>query len=315
MTPELAAAIETLRSGPLAARTQLDAPIGALTTYRVGGTAAALVTLDAPGDPAALATAITGRTVDVVAIGRGSNLLVSDDGFEGIAVLLGPVFADITIDSDAHTATCGAAAKLPIVARATVQAGLTGFEWAVGVPGSIGGAVRMNAGGHGAEMKDTVVDATVLDLRTGELEVRGPADLAFGYRSSGISGTDLVLEVRLRLAPGDPASGKAELAAIVQWRRDNQPGGQNAGSVFTNPVDDSAGRLIDLAGLKGLRIGSAEVSEKHANFIQADPDGRAEDVRALMREVVRRVFAHSGVTLEPETHLVGFDEMVVHDGD
>ena len=315
MTTDLAAAIEQLRTGPLAARTQVDAPLGAMTTYRVGGSAAVLVTLDAPGDPVALASVLASRSVPVVAIGRGSNVLVSDDGFDGIAVVLGAGFAEIDVDVDTGLVTCGAAAKLPVVARSTVQAGLAGFEWAVGVPGSIGGAVRMNAGGHGAEMKDAVTEVELIDLRTGELQRRHADHLAFAYRTSAITSTDLVLRATLQLAPGDPASGKAEMLEIVQWRRDNQPGGQNAGSVFTNPSDDSACRLIDAAGLKGLRIGTAEVSDKHANFIQADPEGSAADVRALMREIVRRVADHSGVTLHAETHLVGFDEDGTGHGD
>lgn len=306
MSAELAAVIESLRAGPLATRTRLDAPIGELTTYRVGGNAAALVTLDDVDDPAVLAEAIAGHDVDVVAIGRGSNLLVSDDGFDGIAVVLGSRFGDVAVDADTGIVTCGAAAKMPVVARTTVQAGLRGFEWAVGIPGSVGGAVKMNAGGHGAEMKDAVVDVELLDLRTGDLGVRTLDELRFGYRTSAVSRSDLVMQARLQLAPGEPGDGKALMAEIVQWRRDHQPGGQNAGSVFTNPPDDSAGRLIDAAGLKGLRVGSAAVSEKHANFIQADPDGLAADVRALMREVRRRVREHAGIDLRAETHLIGF---------
>ena len=200
----------------------------------------------------------------------------------------------------------GGAARLPVVARTSVQHGLTGFEWAVGVPGSIGGAVRMNAGGHGAEIVDALLDADVLDLRTGGRRTRPAAELQLGYRRSAIADGDLVLAARFALAPGDVEEGGARLAEIVQWRRHNQPGGQNAGSVFTNPDGDSAGRLIDTAGAKGLRIGTAEVSPKHANFIQADEGGSADDVVALMAEVRRRVRAAHGVSLHAETRLVGF---------
>ena len=308
MTADLRAAVAALVEGPLAARTLLDAPIGKLTTYRVGGDATALVTLEDRTDVLALADALVGRDVPVVTIGRGSNLLVSDAGFAGIALVLGSGFAGVDIDGAQAIVTCGAAAKLPVVARNSVQAGLTGFEWAVGVPGSIGGAVRMNAGGHGAEMKDAVLDVDVLDLRSGRLGPRARADLRFGYRTSALGRADLVIGARLQLAPGDPARGRAEMAEIVQWRRDHQPGGQNAGSVFTNPDDDRAGRLIDEAGLKGLRIGTAAVSAKHANFIQPDVDGRADDVLALMREIRSRVFAATGVMLQAETHLVGFED-------
>lgn len=313
MTSALREVLDRLRTGPLAGRVVFDAPLGARTTYRVGGSAAALVELATIADASALAETVAGREVAVVAVGRGSNLLVADEGFAGVAVVLGAGFATVDVvpaddGGPDHDVVCGAAAKLPVVARTTVQAGLTGFEWAVGVPGSVGGAVRMNAGGHGAEMKDSLIDAEVLDLRAGRVECRDADALAFAYRTSSLRPTDLVLTARLRLSPGDPDAGRAELAEIVQWRRDHQPGGQNAGSVFTNPPGDSAGRLIDAAGLKGLRIGSAVVSDKHANFIQADPDGRAADVAALMAEIVARVRAHSGVELHAETHMIGFGD-------
>ena len=196
-----------------------------------------------------------------------------------------------------------------MVARQTVRAGLTGFEWAVGVPGSIGGAVRMNAGGHGSDMAATLVAATLVDLAgggDGVGRVVPAADLALGYRRSAVGAGDVVVSATLALAPGDRAAGERTLSEIVAWRRENQPGGQNAGSVFTNPPGDSAGRLIDAAGCKGLRRGSAEVSAKHANFFQADPGGSADDVVALMAEVRRRVRDQSGVDLVPETRMVGF---------
>ena len=219
-------------------------------------------------------------------------------------MVLGGGFAEVAVDGT--TVRAGGAARLPVVARTSVQHGLTGFEWAVGVPGSIGGAVRMNAGGHGAEIVDALLDADVLDLRTGGRRTRPAAELQLGYRRSAIADGDLVLAARFALAPGDVEEGGARLAEIVQWRRHNQPGGQNAGSVFTNPDGDSAGRLIDTAGAKGLRIGTAEVSPKHANFIQADEGGSADDVVALMAEVRRRVQAAHGVWLHAETRLVGF---------
>ena len=211
------------------------------------------------------------------------------------------------IEVDGTDVEAGAAAALPVVARRTVAAGLTGFEWAVGVPGSIGGAVRMNAGGHGSDMAAVLDRVRVVDLRSGEdgwvpagaarprlphVVGRAPPARA-GARGS-------------RSPPGDVERGTAELAEIVAWRRANQPGGPNAGSVFTNPPGDSAGRLIDAAGGKGRRHGTAAVSTKHANFIQADEGGRADDVVALMAEVQDLVRAHAGVELQPETRLVGF---------
>jgi len=282
-----------------------DVPLGPRTTYRVGGSAALLVEIDDEAALVGVTRAVAATAIDVVVVGKGSNLLVADAGFAGLALVLGDAFGEITIDG--IDVRAGAAAALPVVARRTVAAGLTGFEWAVGVPGSIGGAVRMNAGGHGSDMAASLTGVRVVDLRTGEDGVvRAPA-LQLGYRTSAIEPHHLVVSADLRLAPGDPEAGARTLAEIVAWRRANQPGGPNAGSVFTNPPGDSAGRLIDAAGAKGLRVGSAAVSEKHANFIQADEGGRADDVHALMTLVVERVREASGVVLHPETRLVGFD--------
>ncbi len=193
-----------------------------------------------------------------------------------------------------------------MVARTTAAAGLRGFEWAVGVPGSIGGAVRMNAGGHGSDMAAVLRRVRVVDLDSGKDEIVPVSELDLGYRRSAITPTTVVVWAELALEEGEVALAEEEIADIVRWRRANQPGGQNAGSVFTNPEDDSAGRLIDAAGLKGFRVGTARVSEKHANFIQADDGGSAQDVLALMRAVADRVRDRFGVELHPEVRLVGF---------
>jgi UDP-N-acetylmuramate dehydrogenase len=276
-----------------------------MTTYRVGGPAALFVRVEDEGDLAALAAAVRATGVATLAVGRGSNLLVADRGFDGVAFTLGDAFAEITHQGSLVTA--GAAASLPVVARRTVSWGLTGFEWAVGVPGSIGGAVRMNAGGHGADMAASLARVRVVDLTADEDGIVPASALDLRYRGSSIGAASLIVWAELALAPGDRAAGEAEISEIVQWRRANQPGGQNAGSVFTNPPGDSAGRVVDAAGCKGLRLGTAEVSPKHANFIQADEGGSADDVWALMGEVRARVHARTGIDLVPETCLVGFD--------
>ncbi|MBW3667780.1 MAG: UDP-N-acetylmuramate dehydrogenase, partial [Actinobacteria bacterium] len=206
------------------------------------------------------------------------------------------------------TVRSGASVALPMLARRTAAAGLTGFEWAVGVPGSVGGAVRMNAGGHGSDMQACVRRAHVFDLDAGRRIAFDLADLDYGYRRSSIGAAQVVVAAELALRPGDREASEAQVAEIVRWRREHQPGGQNAGSVFTNPSGDSAGRLVDAAGLKGFRLGSAHVSPKHANFIQADEGGSADDVLALVREVQQRVEERMGVRLEPELRLVGFGE-------
>lgn len=292
--------------GWLGPRLERERPLGPLTTYRVGGAARRFVEVADARELARVAASLAGHGVRVLVVGRGSNLLVADAGFDGLAVALGEAFAAVAVEGT--TVRAGGAASLPVVARRSVAAGLTGFEWAVGVPGSVGGAVRMNAGGHGAEMSECLVGVRVVDLATGEDGRVDAADLELGYRRSAVGASSVVAEAELRLAPGDPAEGERRLAEIVRWRREHQPGGQNAGSVFTNPPGDSAGRLVDVAGCKGLRIGSAEVSTKHANFFQADPGGRADDVRALMVEVARRVRAATGVELHAETRLVGFPD-------
>ena len=287
-------------------RARRDVPLGPLTTYRVGGAAALFVEARSTEDLAAVADTVMATGAPTLVVGKGSNLLVADAGFPGVAIVLGEGFADVEVAGT--TVRAGGAAALPVVARRTVRAGLTGFEWAVGVPGSIGGAVRMNAGGHGSDMTATLVDARIVDLRTGVDECVGTAGLGLGYRRSNVTGSQVVVEATLGLAAGDRAEGERTLSEIVAWRRANQPGGQNAGSVFTNPEGDSAGRLIDAAGCKGLRVGTAAVSTKHANFFQADAGGSADDVLALMHEVRRRVRDATGVDLVPETRLVGFDD-------
>ena len=159
----------------------------------------------------------------------------------------------------------------------------------------------MNAGGHGSDMAASLVEPASSTCAPAADERCRPSDLDLGYRRSNVRAADVVVEATLGLAAGDRAAGERTLSEIVAWRRANQPGGQNAGSVFTNPPGDSAGRLIDAAGCKGLRVGTAEVSTKHANFFQADPGGSADDVVALMEEVRRRVLDRAGVDLHPET--------------
>jgi UDP-N-acetylmuramate dehydrogenase len=285
-------------------RAERDVPIGELTTYRVGGRAALLVRADTDADLVAVADAVRTSAVPILVVGNGSNLLIADAGFPGIALVLGERFARIAIEG--VTVRAGGAASLPVVARRTASAGLTGFEWAVGVPGSVGGAVRMNAGGHGSDMAATLVRVRRFDLRNGEDTQVDAQQLVLGFRRSNVDRDQVILEAELHLAPGARETAEATIAEIVRWRRENQPGGANAGSVFVNPPDDSAGRLVDLAGCKGLRRGTAEVSPKHANFIQADEGGSADDIFALMVEVQARVHERTGVLLRPETRLVGF---------
>ena len=301
LADNLAAALEPTLLG----RVERDAPLAGLTTYRVGGPADVLVRARREGDLAVVAAALRAHMPPLLILGRGSNLLVSDAGFPGLALLLEGEFEEITPGEG--TVQAGGAVGLPVLARRACTAGLSGLEFYVGIPGTVGGAVRMNAGGHGRETREVLTSARVMDLLGDGLGVdRSVDDLALGYRRSAISSSDVVVGATFSVTADDPAACEARIAEIVRWRREHQPGGANAGSVFRNPPGESAGALIERCGLKDLRIGAAVVSPKHANFIQAEPGATAADVRALVREVQRRVQAETGIELHPELHFVGF---------
>lgn len=288
-----------------------DVALAGFTTYKLGGPAAVLVRLRREEDLPALAEVVGRYRPPLLFVGRGSNLLVADGGFAGLGVVLEGVFEELIIDDDCDddgVVRAGGAVPLPVVARRTAAAGRTGLEFYVGIPGSVGGAVRMNAGGHGRETAEVLVHARVADLAAGGAVVaRDAAELGLGYRHSDLGPSEVVVGAQFRTGADDPAACEARVAEIVRWRREHQPGGANAGSVFANPEGDSAGRLVDAAGCKGLRVGGAVVSEKHANFIQAEAGATAADVRALVLEVQRRVRSASGVELRPELRMIGFD--------
>ena len=304
-------------------RATKEMPLGPLTTYGVGGPAALFVEVEGPEDLhplqavcASAAQEVQGESSEqdgfpVFVIGRGSNVLVADSGFEGLVVRLGSGFSHLVLPERGAEGpaivTAGAAVALPVLARRVADAGWQGLSWAVGVPGSVGGAVRMNAGGHGSDMASCLVRYRWVDLLSSAGGTDGVVKLAYGYRSSSVEASQVVVGAELEVTPGSAEEERASVASIVRWRREHQPGGSNAGSVFTNPEGDSAGRLIEDAGLKGLRLGSAQVSEKHANFIQADKGGRADDVRTLMDHVRSVVAEHCGVALQAEVRLLGFD--------
>jgi UDP-N-acetylmuramate dehydrogenase len=210
------------------------------------------------------------------------------------------------------TVRAGGGVALPVLARRTAAAGIRGFEWAVGVPGSIGGAVRMNAGGHGSDMAASLVDLRVFDMNAPDLGLQTvPAErIGLRFRASDLAPAHVVHDVRLRLEVGDRAEAEREIGEIVRWRREHQPGGQNCGSVFVNPVpgEVTAGGLVDGLGLRGFTIGTAFVSGKHANFIQATEGGSAQDVRSVIEHVRAEVARATGYRLRSEVRLVGFDD-------
>ncbi|MCL5053437.1 UDP-N-acetylmuramate dehydrogenase [Ferrimicrobium acidiphilum] len=305
MSHNLQATIDRLRAAGFFVME--DAPFGARTTYRVGGVAAAGVELASVEELERLGSVLADceETLSMFVLGRGSNVLVSDRGFSGLLISLGAGFS--WLSQDGNRVELGAASPLPVMARRIAKLGLTGFSWAVGVPGSVGGAVRMNAGGHGHVLAETLEAVLVIDLASeGSPSWREAKTLQLDYRSSSIQANQVVLAARLELGPGDPEVELMKVNEIVAWRRAHQPGGQNAGSVFVNPVSVPAARLIEECGLKGVRYRSASVSDKHANFIQADPGGSADDVYALMQTVRERVEHQTGMELTSEVRLVGF---------
>jgi len=292
--------------------------LGALTTYRVGGKAAVVAKVASVEDVANISAVIrSSNIVNVIVVGNGSNMLVADAGFDGLAVLVESVGSDEVILNVDGTVVAHAHISLPQVARQTVAAQRCGMEWAVGVPGTVGGGIRMNAGGHGSDMAASVQSVRIFHLRYGTCATVSVADLGLRFRGSALSDDHVVLSVTLLTSKSsghDDQSCTDKLSEIVRWRRENQPGGQNAGSVFVNPGPDasqahlaSAGELIDSAGLRGTRLSSAAVSDKHANFIQSDVNGSADDVLALMHVVQERVFKEHGIKMRSEIRLVGFD--------
>ncbi len=295
----------------LGARAEQQVELAGFTTFRIGGPARLLIRAQSTNDFAVVHDAVRSTGIEVLIIGQGSNLLVADAGWPGLVVVVGGGASDaITIDhsgDDEILVRAGAGVKLPVLARRSVSEGATGLEWMVGVPGSVGGAVRMNAGGHGSDMATNIVSADVVDLAAdaGVLS-RSPDSLEFAYRHSALAPSEVVIHATFRCGVGPTSAGEEILRGIVRWRRAHQPGGANCGSVFTNPPGDSAGRLIDAAGLKGKRIGGASVSDKHANFIQADPGTSSADVWALIVLVRAHVFDRFGVLLTPEVRTAGF---------
>ena len=286
-----------------------DEPLAPHTTYKLGGPAAVFAVPRSMADLVLVGDVVRDTGLPVLAVGRGSNLLVADGGFEGIAVSLSALGERTFIDGVRVVADGSVA--LPVLARRTAAAGLTGFEWAVGVPGSIGGAVRMNAGGHGSDMTASVVDVHLFDVHRG-CDAWVPAEqLGLRFRGSDLADHQIVLEATIELMRGDVTDAVAMIAEIVRWRREHQPGGQNAGSVFVNPVPGelAAAQLIDQQGLRGFTIGGACVSEKHANFIQAGEGATAADVRAVMEHVRAVVFEMTGFLLRSEVRLVGFTDI------
>jgi UDP-N-acetylmuramate dehydrogenase len=317
MISELA---EALRAAHIAGEVRANEPLGQHTTLKVGGRAAAFVRVESVDALLAVGGVCTALSVPWLILGRGSNLLVADSGWAGVAVMLGREFRGASItasDGDqpgaAVEVAAGGAEPMPILANTVAGWDLGGLTFGVAIPGTVGGAVRMNAGAHGGEMRDVLVDAEVVRLSTQTTQRIAAAELDMTYRHTALPSDAVVVSARLRLHRVAPASLAAEMAEMRQWRREHQPINEpSCGSVFRNPVGDSAGRLIEAAGMKGYRIGGAQVSRVHANFITVAPGAHAADVYQVIRDVADRVERLSGTRLQTEVVLVGFASDPTH---
>jgi UDP-N-acetylmuramate dehydrogenase len=302
-----AIAIGTEIQRRIGVKTSRDEPLARFTTMRVGGPADLFATAHNAFELRALVRFARTRELAHLVLGRGSDVVIADAGVRGLVI---QVRAEGSrVDGTRYTAEAGV--QMARAATETQHAGLTGLEFGLAIPGTVGGAVWANAGAHDADVAGILESARVLAADGGEAVVPA-AELALGYRDSrlkhGPAGAprELVIEATFRLTAADPDTIKARLDEIRRWRQAHQPIGlPSAGSVFRNPPGDSAGRLIEATGLKGLRSGGAVVSEKHANFIVNDQKGSATDVRRLAERVQADVEASHGVRLEFEIAFVG----------
>ena len=275
-----------------------------LTTFRIGGPAALFLEPEGEADLVAASEAVREAEIPFAILGKGSNVLVADDGFAGLVLRLGKGYRWSARAGDRLTA--GGSMPLPALAGVALTHELSGLEFGVAIPASLGGAVKMNAGAHGSELADVVEGVDVFRLRTGVGEHVPATDADFRYRRSGLPEDGVVTAASVGLRPGDPTAIRGRMQDAREWRRRTQPLAEpNCGSVFKNPPGDHAARLIEDAGAKGLAVGGASVSTKHANFVVAAEGTRAADVVTLIREVSDRVASRNGIQLEPEVQVVG----------
>lgn len=296
---------DTLRAATSIAQVLEHEPMARHTTMRVGGPAEILFSPASEGELLFAVREAKRAGAPFRIIGNGSNLLVLDGGLPGLTIRLGEAFSKISVDENQIRAQAGA--LLSRVAAAARDASLTGLEFASGIPGSAGGGMAMNAGAYGGQLSDVFEGCRALDPETGIISALGPAEMALGYReSAALSRGLIVTEAAFRLTAGDRSAIQAKMDDLSARRREKQPLNlPSAGSTFKRPEGHFAGALIEQAGLKGLRVGGACVSEKHAGFVVNDRNATARDVLDLIRLVQARVLEHSGVRLETEVRILG----------
>lgn len=284
-----------------------DFPLARLTTVRTGGNAEYFARPKSIAELETLLRWALQARLEVGVVGSGSNLLIADSGVSGLVVKLDKHLSQTEI-TPPHI-TCGGGARLPAVAAAAAQAGLSGIEFGVSIPGTVGGAVRMNANAYGGALADALEWVDVVSAQG--TERRRPDQLDFSYRHSNLGSAEIVARARFSLRPADPKAVKATLAELRARRKASQPAGiKTFGSTFKNPDDPraegrTAGQLLDAAGCRGLRVGGAGFSEKHANFVENYGDASTADVVALMEAGAAQVHEFCGVELQPEVQALG----------
>jgi UDP-N-acetylenolpyruvoylglucosamine reductase len=284
-----------------------DFPLARLTTVRAGGAADLFARPGSRDELVALLEWAAGAGVAIGIIGSGSNLLVADAGVRGLVLKLGGELTEV--ERQGTRVLCGGGARLPSATAKTARWGLTGLEFGINIPGTVGGAVRMNANAYEGELARVLEWVEI--ATAGGLERRKPEELGFAYRSSNLHPEEVVSAASFALADGDPAAIKETLASMRAMRRDAQPSGiKTFGSTFKNPDDSvagsrTAGQLLEGAGCQGLQVGGARFSPKHANFVENHDGATTADILALMAEGRRRVHERFGVALEPEVQILG----------
>lgn len=277
------------------------------TTFHIGGPADILITAPSWQTAACVLDVCRQQVIPVMLVGKGSNLLVSDEGIEGVVLQLDGQSGSVSCDESTGRVTAFGGTSLMRLCREACDHGLSGLEFAFGIPGSVGGGVYMNAGAYGGQIADVLHSVTLLSPRNGQMRTVSAADLQLRYRHSLLMETgEVVMEAIFQLFPGDKDRITARMEELITRRRDKQPlEYPSAGSFFKRPEGHFAAALIDECGLKGFSVGDAQVSEKHAGFVVNRGQATCRDMVALKREVCRRVWEQRGVRLEPEVALTG----------
>ena len=281
-----------------------QAPLAKLVWFKTGGKADWLFEPEDRADLEEFLARLDGD-LPVMALGLGSNMIVRDGGVPGVVIKLGKPFADVTIDDESCIVECGGGAHGILVASAARDCGVAGLEFMRGIPGTVGGFVRMNGGAYGREVSDVLIDCTVI-MPNGQCHTLPASDLQYSYRHSALPEGAVVVAARFQGEPGDPEAIGAKMDEIAEARENSQPlRTKTGGSTFKNPPGQKAWQLVDAAGCRGLRMGGAQVSEKHTNFLLNVDNATSADIEGLGEEVKRRIYENSGVELEWEIQRVG----------